>query len=77
MINLIMSGMCLQMKGLRMVMNCSLNSTRLARFCTALATSFSVRMDDSEGLAEVEGERERDMIALPATEKKRHDRLSL
>ena len=40
------------MKGLRLVMNGSLvlNSTRLARFWTALATSFRVRDEDSDGL---------------------------
>ena len=50
--NLIMSGMCLMMKGLRLVMNGSLvlNSTRLARFWTALVTSFRVRDEDSDGL---------------------------
>ena len=54
-----MSGMCLTMKGFRVVMKGSLalNSTRLARFCTAFATSFSVRDEDSEGLA-AEGGRE-------------------
>lgn len=50
--NLIMSGMFLMMKGLRLVMNGSLvlNSTRLARFWTALATSLREREEDSEGL---------------------------
>ena len=50
--NLIMSALCLVMKGLRLVMNGSfvLNSTRLAKFCTALATSLRVRRDASEGL---------------------------
>ena len=33
-----------------------LNSTRLAMFCTALATSFRVREAASEGLAGKEGE---------------------
>ena len=35
-----------------------LNSTRLARFCTALATSFKERDEDSEGLP-TEGPRNR------------------
>lgn len=50
--NLTMSGMCLVMKGLRLVIKGSLllNSTRLARFWTALATSFRDREEDSEGL---------------------------
>lgn len=50
--NLIMSGMFLVMKGLRLVMKGSLvlNSTRLARFWTALATSLREREEDSEGL---------------------------
>ena len=53
--NLIISGMRLMMKGLRVVMNGSLvlNSTRLARFCTAFATSLRVREAASEGLAGV------------------------
>ena len=39
------------MKGLRDAMNGSLvrNSTRLARFCTAFVTSFSVRSAVGEG----------------------------
>ena len=51
--NLIMSALCLMMKGLRLVMNGSLvlNSTRLARFCIALATNFRVRSEASDGLA--------------------------
>ena len=62
-INLIMSGMCLMMKGLREVMygSLALNSTRLARlarFCTPLATSFRVREEDSEGLPERREEQE-------------------
>ena len=53
-----MSGMCLTIKGLRVVIKGSfaLNSTRLARFCTAFATSFRVRDEDSEGLAVEERE---------------------
>ena len=38
-----------------------LNSTRLARFCTALATSFKERDEDSEGLP-TEGPRNRVII---------------
>ena len=68
--NLIMSAMCLMMKGLRLVMKGSLvlNSTRLARFCTALATSFRVRDVDSEGLPSHGTEREKWMNRVKPSE---------